>query len=162
MTAKKVLNVTEDLALFFNADNGQHTLRALKSFPVDSALHFFSAREYVETPTYLSVQVDKDKHIHLFPEFLQYINHSCEPNVFFDTDKNEVVSLKEINENDEITFFYPSTEWDMTRPFQCFCNTSSCLGVIQGAAHLHESTIAKYCFAGHIYKKLTHKHSIAA
>lgn len=162
MTIKKVLNVTEDLALFFNSENGQHSLRALKSFSVDSALHFFSAREYVATPTYLSVQIDTDKHIHLFPEFLQYINHSCEPNVFFNTHTNEVVAIKDINENDEITFFYPSTEWAMTQPFQCFCNTSSCLGLIQGARHLNQTAIAKYRFAGHIAKRLIDKQPIAA
>lgn len=154
MTIKKILDVTEGLALFYNALNGHHSIRTLKYFPTYSILHIFSAREYVQNPTYLSVQVDEDKHIHLFPEFLQYINHSCEPNTFFDTKKSEIVAIKNIDKNEEITFFYPSTEWSMTQPFDCFCKTSSCLGTIQGASHLDNDSITKYRFAEHIQNKL--------
>ena len=75
MTMKKILDVTEKLALFYK--DGHHHVRTLQSFTSNSILHNFIAREYVEKPTYLSVQIDEDKHIHLFPEFLQYINHSC-------------------------------------------------------------------------------------
>ena len=120
-TVKRILNVTENLALFYNPANGHHSLRALKHLPLNSVLHTFSAREFVARPTYLSVQVADDRHIHLAPEFLQYINHSCEPNTFFDTQKGEVVALRDIAPNEEISFFYPSTEWSMTQPFACFC-----------------------------------------
>lgn len=30
---------------------------------------------------------------------------------------------------DELTFFYPSTEWDMVQPFHCNCG---CLGIVGG------------------------------
>src|SRR5262245_19359146 len=105
---KRILNVTENLGLFFNSTNGHHSLRALQQVPVNSVLHTFGAREYVAQPTYLSVQVSDDRHILLAPEFLQYINHSCEPNTFFDTKTGEVVALQDIAANEEITFFYPS------------------------------------------------------
>ena len=111
MTINKILDVTETLAIFFNESTGHRSIRALKHFSIDSILHVFSAREHVQNPTYLSVQIDEDKHILLFPEFLQYINHSCEPNTFFDTKKGEIIAIKDINENEEVTFFYPSTEW---------------------------------------------------
>ena len=151
---KRILNVTENLGLFYNSANGHHSLRALKHLPLNSVLHTFSAREYVERPTYLSVQVADDRHIHLAPEFLQYINHSCEPNTFFDTKNGEVVALRDITPNEEISFFYPSTEWSMTQPFACFCGTNSCLGQIQGAVHLPKQTLTKYRFAGHIQLQL--------
>ncbi|KAJ9104432.1 hypothetical protein QFC21_001927 [Naganishia friedmannii] len=35
-----------------------------------------------------------------------------------------------------LTFFYPSTEWDMGAPFDCNCGESNCLGTIRGAKHL--------------------------
>jgi hypothetical protein len=33
-----------------------------------------------------------------------------------------------------MTFFYPSTEWDMAQPFTC-CGSSNCW-VVKGAAHI--------------------------
>lgn len=151
---RKILDVTESLALFYDPSNGHHLIIALRDFPIDSILHVFSAKEYIQNPSYLSVQVDEDKHIHLSPEFLQYINHSCEPNTFFDTKRGEIIAIRNINENEEISFFYPSTEWSMTQPFECFCNSSCCLGKIHGASHLDNSLINKYRFAEHIRKKL--------
>lgn len=151
---KRILNLTETLGLFYDPANGHHAIRALTHLPLNSVLHRFSAREYVARPTYLSVQVADDRHIHLAPEFLQYINHSCEPNTFFDTKNGEVVALRNIMPNEEITFFYPSTEWSMTQPFACFCGTASCLGQIQGAFHLPKQTLTKYRFAEHIHLRL--------
>jgi hypothetical protein len=151
---KRILNVTENLGLFYDPANGHHLLRAINHLPLNSLLHRFSAREYVARPTYLSVQVADDRHIHLAPEFLQYINHSCEPNTFFDTKSGEVVALRDITPNEEITFFYPSTEWSMTQSFACFCGAASCLGQIRGALHLPKQTLAKYRFAEHIHQRL--------
>lgn len=154
MATTKVLDVTDNLALFYNPANGHHSIRTLNPFPTYSVLHVFSAREYLKTPTYLSVQVDEDKHICLSPEYLQYINHSCEPNTFFDTKKCEIVAIKDIGKDEEITFFYPSTEWSMAQPFECFCKTGSCLDMIQGAAHLDSRAITHYRFTEHIQSKL--------
>lgn len=151
---KRILAVTEKLGLFYNSANGHHSIRASQPVSQHAVLHSFSAREYVARPTYLSVQVADDRHIHLAPEFLQYINHSCAPNVFFDTTKGEVVALRDIAANEEITFFYPSTEWTMTQPFACFCSAANCLGQIQGAAHLQRQALRQYRFAEHIQQKL--------
>ena len=152
--AKRILNVTDNLALFFSPVSGHHSLRAVTPLAPNAVLHTFGAREYVQRPTYLSVQVADDKHIHLAPEFLQYINHSCAPNTFFDTAKGAVVALRHIAPNEEITFFYPSTEWTMTQPFTCFCRTLNCLGQIQGAAHLNRQALRQYRFAEHIHHNL--------
>ena len=151
---KRILNVTEDLGLFFNPANGHHSLRALRPLSLNAVLHNFGAREFVERPTYLSVQVADDRHILLAPEFLQYINHSCAPNTFFDTSNGEVVALRDIAPHEEITFFYPSTEWTMTQPFACFCGADDCLDQIQGAAHLPRKALARYRFAEHIQRRL--------
>lgn len=151
---RRIVDVSENLTLFFNPANGNHSIRSSRQLPLNSVLHVFGAREYVTRPTYLSVQVADDRHIHLAPEFLQYINHSCEPNTFFDTQNGEVIALRNIAANEEITFFYPSTEWTMTQPFDCFCGATNCLGQIQGAAHLNRKALANYRFAGHIQHKL--------
>jgi hypothetical protein len=154
MTIKKPENESENLAVFYDSANGNYAIRALKYFPMNSIVQVFSAKEQLQQPSCFSVQVDEDQHIHLFPSFLQYTNHSCEPNTFFDTHKGEIIALKNINENEEISFFYPATEWSMTQPFNCFCKTSSCLGMIQGAAYLDHQAIIKYRFSEYIQKKL--------
>ena len=100
------------------------------------------------------MQVGIDKHIMLQPEHLQYINHSCDPNVFFDTHAMQVVALKEIAEGDEMTFFYPSTEWDMAQPFTCYCGCSNCLGEIRGAAHINPEIINTYTLTRFIQQQL--------
>jgi hypothetical protein len=105
---KRILNVTENLGLFYNPRQRASLPQSLKPFAAEFPCCIRSAaREYVARPTYLSVQVADDRHIHLAPEFLQYINHSCEPNTFFDTKNGKVVALRDITPNEEITFFYP-------------------------------------------------------
>src|SRR5512145_1683106 len=95
--------------------NQQNALFAQRSFQPGEIIAEFSAGTIAAEPTYLTVQVDVGKHITLQPEFLQYINHSCDPNVFFDTTLMQLLALRELKSGDEMTFFYPSTEWKMTQ-----------------------------------------------
>jgi hypothetical protein len=127
-----------------NPISQQNSLHALQSFQPGDVISPFSARETLSTPTYLTVQVDANKHILLDPVFLQYINHSCDPNVFFDTTSMFLIALKEIQPSDELTFFYPSTEWKMAQTFQCNCGSHQCIGEIKGAADLSADIISKY------------------
>ena len=89
--------------------NQQNALFALRAYRPGEVIANFSAGTISAEPTYLTVQVGTRKHITLQPEFLQYINHSCDPNVFFDTSSMELVALKAVEEGEEMTFFYPST-----------------------------------------------------
>ena len=134
--------------------NGQNALFALQSFQPGEVIAEFWAGTIAKEPTYLTVQVDVGKHITLQPEFLQYINHSCDPNVFFDTTLMKVVALKEIKEGEEMTFFYPSTEWKMTQSFNCYCGSSNCLGDIKGAAFLTDDVWKRYRLTDFIQQQL--------
>jgi hypothetical protein len=134
--------------------NQQNALFALQSFQAGEVIAEFYAGTIAAEPTYLTVQVDVGKHITLQPEFLQYINHSCEPNVFFDTTLMQLVALKSIGAQEEMTFFYPSTEWKMTQPFNCYCGSANCLSDIRGAAFLSEEALKHYRFTGFIQQQL--------
>ena len=57
------------------------SLHATVDFFPGEVLSSFRAREILTKPNYLSVQIDDHQHILLEPEFLQYINHSCDPKV---------------------------------------------------------------------------------
>lgn len=134
--------------------NEQNALFALQSFQPGEVIAEFWAGTIAAEPTYLTVQVDVGKHITPQPEFLQYINHSCDPNVFFDTTLMQLVALRELNPGDEMTFFYPSTEWKMTQSFNCYCGSSNCLGDIKGALYLSDDVTKQYRFTDFIQQQL--------
>ena len=137
-----------------NNNTQQKSLHATAAFNAGETICNFSAATELENPTYLTVQIGIKKHITLSPSFLQYINHSCEPNVFFNTSTMELMALKNISIGDELVFFYPSTEWNMTQSFQCFCGSLQCLHEIKGAAYLSAESISKYQFTEFILKQL--------
>lgn len=140
-----------------NSVTGEKSLHAAAFFDAGDTISSFTASSVSEQPTYLTVQTGIGRHITLEPEFLQYINHSCEPNVFFDTTAMQLVALREIQPGDELVFFYPSTEWEMIQPFECFCGTPSCLHRIQGAAYLHEEETRRYRLTDFIRSQLIHR-----
>jgi hypothetical protein len=140
--------------VILNRQTGQYSLHAEQSFEPGEVISPFQAGEICSTPNYLTVQTGINRHITLIPEFLQYINHSCQPNAFFDTDRMELVALKPIGIKEEISFFYPSTEYDMAQPFLCFCGSQDCLRNIRGAKYLSEEIQNKYRFTGFIRQLL--------
>ena len=136
---------------------GQRSLHALKLFKEGDLVSKFFAGEIYKTANYLTVQRGIDEHITLKPEFLQYINHSCNPNVFFDTEKMELKALKNIEPSQEFTFFYPSTELDMAQPFICFCGSKSCLQNIKGANYIPGELLQQYRLTEFIQRQVLHK-----
>jgi hypothetical protein len=137
-----------------NTDNNEKAFFASKLYNPGDVVCDFSAGRILSEPTYLTVQVDTNKHIMLQPEHLQYINHSCDPNVFFDTYTLQIIALKTIALGDEMTFFYPSTEWDMAQPFKCFCGSANCLGEIKGASHISPEILKNYKLTRFIQQQL--------
>ncbi|MBC7720759.1 MAG: SET domain-containing protein-lysine N-methyltransferase [Pedobacter sp.] len=140
--------------VLLNIDTNQKSLNAEKIIEAGEVISFFNANETFTHPTYLTVQVGTNKHITLMPEFLQYINHSCNPNVFFDTTSMQLVCLKTIIIGEELGFFYPSTEWEMTQQFVCNCGSANCLQLIQGAAYLSSEVAGQYRFTDFIKQQL--------
>lgn len=137
--------------------NKQNALFAKQSFQPGDMIAEFSAGSIASEPTYLTVQVDEGNHITLQPEFLQYINHSCDPNVFFNTTTMQLVALKEILPEEEMTFFYPSTEWEMIQPFSCYCGSPNCLRQIRGAAFLPRNVWKQYRLTDFIQNQLARR-----
>ena len=144
-----------------NADGYSRAVAAV-AIAEGEVLAPFGARETRATPNYLTVQTGPDTHILLAPEHLQYINHSCDPNVFFDTVRMEIIALRAIAPGEEIQFFYPSTEWTMDRAFDCLCGSSECLGRIAGADQLDARALARHRFNLHILDRLAERLAEAA
>ena len=127
-----------------NKENQQHGLFANASFKAGDTIVAFDASKIMDTPNYLTVQVSEHKHIHLSPEYLQYVNHCCEPNVLFNTTTMQLECITDIEAGEELRFFYPATEWRISQQFICNCGKPSCVGLIQGAADTPTEVLNKY------------------
>jgi hypothetical protein len=133
-----------------------HSLHALQAYNTGDIIAPFIARDILNKPNYLTVQTGENTHILLQPEYLQYVNHSCNPNCFFNTDTMELECIQPICINDEFTFFYPSTEWYMEQSFVCHCASHNCNVLIQGAYFLPPEVISNYKVTNFIQSKLKH------
>ncbi|KAK4212194.1 histone-lysine N-methyltransferase ash1 [Rhypophila decipiens] len=100
--------------------------------------------------TYATVQMGNNEHLNLNSDLL-YINHSCEPSVIFDTANRCVIAgPKGLQAGEELTFFYPSTEWHMAQPFDCLCGKPTCRGRISGAKDMTDAQLEGVWLNGHI------------
>ncbi|MFN7931168.1 MAG: SET domain-containing protein-lysine N-methyltransferase [Blastocatellia bacterium] len=134
--------------------DGHKGLFSQQTFRAGNVLCVFSAQEVRTTPNRLTLQTGQQQHILLSPNFLQYVNHSCAPNVLFDTTSQQVRCLQDIQVGDELTFFYPSTEWEMDEPFACQCGARDCLREIRGAAFMPQETLHPYQLTDFIQEQL--------
>lgn len=85
-------------------------------------------------PSMYTIQTGVDSHVD--GPVIRYLNHSCDPNVHVDVVTGELVALRDIRIRDELTFFYPSTEWHMVSRFACRCASMHCIGTVAGAHSL--------------------------
>ncbi|SPQ27564.1 4c36e3c8-b16b-44bb-bbbe-9cfadd504ef7 [Thermothielavioides terrestris] len=134
---------------------------ALPPFGLFAKLEFPPCTVAAE-PTYATVQIGRDKHLDLNSDLL-YINHSCEPSLIFDTANMVIIAgPKGLQPGDELTFFYPSTEWDMAQPFDCFCGAPTCRGRIAGARDMTRAQLDGMWLNGHIRELLEEREQAAA
>lgn len=140
-----------------NIATQQHGLFALRAYEKGDIIIAFDAAKIVDTPNYLTVQVSDTKHIHLSPEYLQYVNHCCAPNVIFNTSKMVLECIDDISIGEELCFFYPATEWEIAQTFQCLCGSSNCIGLIQGAANISLDILKQYTLTDFIKNKLAQR-----
>lgn len=142
-------------------------LISLESFTPNSILATLGPETKITNlKAYTSIQFQEESspnnpsHLELNSD-LVYINHSCDPNVSFvlknglqGRENGEWVlkALVEIKKGEPLTFAYFSTEWEMSQPFDCQCQSPKCLGKIQGAKFLDESILKKYFINDYIMK----------
>ncbi len=108
-----------------------------------------SGYRIVSEPTYQTVQIGAHLHIEELG-VLAYLNHSCQPNTIVDTTAMTVSAIRDIAAGEELNFFYPSTEWEMDRPFICLCGAPQCVRLVAGAKYLSIDTLARYFINRHI------------
>lgn len=106
------------------------------SLPAGALLTPITTATPVPAPLYSSVQTARGAHMELNSALL-YLNHSCAPSLELDTQKMQirVARDRDLAAGDDLTFFYPSTEWRFDRPFRCLCGAGQgvCVGHLEGA-----------------------------
>jgi len=152
----------DDFRVDERLDLGQRCLRILVDRPVGAMLSSFAHSVRVAEPSYLTVQLDADVHLEPVPAFLECINHSCAPNVAFDMARLGLVALKPLVAGEELTYFYPSTEWTMTQPFTCACGAPDCLHHIDGASKLSADVLARFALSPFVARALAARETALA
>ena len=99
--------------------------------------------------TYQTLQVGRGQHIEELG-VIAYLNHSCRPNTIIDVARLDVIGARDIVAGEELSFFYPSTEWEMDRPFICLCGAPQCVRLVAGAKYLSIDTLSRYFINPHI------------
>ncbi|RHW70557.1 SET domain containing protein [Trypanosoma brucei equiperdum] len=86
-------------------------------------------------PTPLTLQLGERRHL-LPSGGAQFVSHSCDPNTCIHVDAlNEAIefeTIRDIAVGEVVTANFVTTEWELHSPFQCKCNSSSCLHNIRG------------------------------
>ncbi len=100
-------------------------------------------------PTYRTIQIGRETHIEDLGVIV-YLNHSCQPNVILNTTTLTLTAVRDIAAGEELTFFYPSAEWEMARAFVCLCGAPQCVRQIAGAKYLSIDTLSRYFINQHI------------
>jgi hypothetical protein len=133
---------------------------SLVQLPAGSLFAKITTATSVPHDTYTSVSDGPGSRIELNSD-LVYCNHSCDPSLVFDMKRFEVrvVDHRDLSPGDALTFFYPSSEWEMVQPFQCECGAGReiCLGLIAGAFKLDASVLRRYWLNDHISEQLRQK-----
>jgi hypothetical protein len=137
------------LKVELNASPKGHRLVSTEAIRERGLVYKICGHRLLAKPTYKSVQIDLEIHIEE-NECLGYLNHSCDPNVWVNASTLECIALRDIQPHEELNMFYPSTEWEMIRPFTCHCGTAGCLRLIAGAKYLALDTLSQYAVNLHI------------
>ncbi|KAI1740536.1 hypothetical protein F4680DRAFT_465159 [Xylaria scruposa] len=110
----------------------------------------------VSLPSWSSVQAGRNLHLELNSD-LVFVNHSCAPTLEWDMERMEVrvSSTRDLRKGDLLSFFYPSTEFEMAQPFDCWCGAGDrCFGRVEGAAQLGVEKLGGYWINGYIKELL--------
>lgn len=141
--------VSKVLEVKASHDGKGQRLTVTKAISAGQVFHKIENYHYITEATFSSVQVGQAQNIEEF-KYMAYLNHSCDPNIILDTLNFELRAIRDIAPGEELSFFYPSTEWSMSTPFKCLCGAPQCLGYISGAKHLSLHVISKYFCNHHI------------
>ena len=146
-----MFNLTADLIVMKDALAYGSALVANRAYEAGEIIARFDDAPFAEQ-SYLTVQVGPGQHVQL--DVLSHLNHSCDPNTSIDTTARTVTALRDVQAGEILNFFYPSTEWEMDRPFICQCGAPDCVKLVAGARYLSPDVLARSPVNLHILRAI--------
>ena len=134
--------------LVIKTENKFRSLITKQAYKKGEIICEIPTEKVIDTANRYTVQIGRDRHTEVGK--LSALNHSCDPNVILDTENLKMIARREIAEGEELSFFYPATEWEMDAPFICLCGASNCIHVVAGARFLPLSTLESHYLNRHI------------
>lgn len=134
--------------LLIKTENKFRSLVTKQAYKKGDVICEIPTERVIDTANRYTVQIGRDRHTEVGK--LSALNHSCDPNVILDTENLKMVARRDIEVGEELSFFYPSTEWEMDAPFICLCGASNCIHVVAGARFLPLSTLESHYLNRHI------------
>ena len=134
--------------LSIKTENKFRTLITKQAYKKGETICEMPSENIMDKPNRYTVQIGRTTHTHVGK--LAALNHSCDPNVILDTEKMIMIARHDIEKGEELSFFYPSTEWEMQAPFICLCGAANCIHVVVGACFLPLLTLENHYFSLHI------------
>ena len=134
--------------LVIKTENKFRSLITKQAYKKGEIICEIPTEKVIDTANRYTVQIGRDRHTEVGK--LSALNHSCDPNVILDTENLKMIARRNIEEGEELSFFYPATEWEMDAPFICLCGASNCIHVVAGARFLPLSTLESHYLNRHI------------
>ena len=109
-----------DTVLHFKADVVPHSKASAEAVPIDDKVSLDTKWLVLEA----------------------FINHSCSANMTIDVIDFRYIAIKNIHKNEEITYNYNTTEYDMEKSrdaFKCECDSKQCVGKVKGFKYLTQA-----------------------
>jgi SET domain-containing protein len=142
------LNKTIPSSLTIRTHNKYRSLTTKQAFRSGEIICPIPTESLYDKPNQYTVQIGINQHTEV--RELASMNHSCDPSTILDTTRMLVFAARDLQPDDELTFFYPSTEWEMSSPFICLCGAPNCIHVVAGARFLPLSTLEGHFLNSHI------------
>ena len=115
--------------------------------------------------SYSTTQAGRDVHVELNSD-IHFTNHSCDPTLEWHMDSFEIRVRRDrpLAKGERLSYFYPSTEWTLAQPFDCWCGAGEgmCCGRIEGAEKMDEELLKRYWLNGYIEELLAERKEVKA
>jgi len=138
--------------LVIKTENKFRSLVTKQAYKQGEVISDIPRAKVINKPNRFTVQIGRTEHTDVGK--LAALNHSCDPNVILDTTNMQMVARRDIEKGEELSFFYPSTEWEMDAPFICLCGATNCIHVVAGARFLSLSTLEHHFLNRHIREEM--------
>ena len=129
--------------------DGGRRLVAARTLRAGEELARLDRVRLVSTPERYSLQVGASLHA-VDLGVWRWLNHACAPSVAVACEPLSVVTLRQVDLGEELTLFYPATEWVMAEPFTCRCGASACVGLVAGASVLPAEVLGRHRLSPHV------------